>query len=251
LYWCVRRQPGGHTQLRLHERFNAAASALANCGEKRLGTIETLPIYSRCSKCGRPRSGSWSTPPTSRIVKKMARKKRVFEWPAVPVAGMLVERLAAELKSNRQFGQPLVDEQEFSGGRIRVTVIWDEWVRLPLEDRSAIILRAYDEAEGDGYRDKIVLASGLTVPEAHAAGILPFQIIAAVRSSDLVTLEQCNQAMIAEGASILGGGEPQLLFATLDDAEAARKRLAEQLPNSEPVWIVRQDVGSVEDWIST
>ena len=43
--------------------------------------------------------------------------------------------------------------------------------------------------------------------------------------------------MIEEGASLLfGADQPQLRFATEEDAEAARKRLGARLPGSEAVW---------------
>jgi len=181
----------------------------------------------------------------------MPRKKRGVEERARPMSGDLAERLAEELRRSRESGQPVIDEQEFPTGKIRVTVIWDEWDRLPLEDRTAVILRAYDLAEGHGLRDRIALASGLTVPEAYAAGMLPFQIIPALRRDDAVTPEQCRQAMIDEGASVLlAADKPQLRFATEDEAEAARKRLAQRLPNSDQVWVITQEVGKVEDWAS-
>jgi hypothetical protein len=143
----------------------------------------------------------------------------------------------------------VIDEQEFPTGGIRVTVIWDDWDHLSLEDRTAVILRAYELAEGRGYRDRVALASGLTVPEAYAAGMLPFQIIPALRKGDAVTPEQCRQAMIAEEAStLLSADKPQLRFATEEEAEAARRRLAQRLPDSEPVWVITQEVGKVEDW---
>jgi hypothetical protein len=165
------------------------------------------------------------------------------------VTGNLIERLADELRNNREFGQPVIDEQEFPTGGIRVTVIWDEWGHLPLEDRTTVILRAYELAEGRSYRERIALASGLTVPEAHAAGMLPFQIIPALRKGDPVTLEQCHRAMIEEGAStLLGEDKPQLRFASEEEAEAARKRLAQRLPKSEEVWVITQEVGKVDDW---
>src|SRR3954452_20831119 len=110
----------------------------------------------------------------------MPRKQRgVEEQPRRPI-GDLAEQLADELKSNRPSGQPMIEEQLFPSGTIRATVVWDKWDRIPLEDRTAVILRAYQLAEGCDYRDKIALASGLTVPEAHAAGMLPFQIIPAL-----------------------------------------------------------------------
>jgi hypothetical protein len=179
----------------------------------------------------------------------MPRRRRGFEEPPRHAVGNLVERLADELKSARQTGQPLIEEEEFPTKKLRVNVIWDEWDRIPLEDRTATILRAYEKAEGREYRDRIALASGLTVPEAHAAGMLPYQVIAAVRQGDPVTADQCRTALIEEGASILFGEDsPQLRFSTEGEAEAARKRLAERLPNSEPVWVITKEAGTVEDW---
>jgi hypothetical protein len=180
----------------------------------------------------------------------MPRKKRVVAGlPRRPMAD-LAEQLADDLTSNRESGQPLIDEQEFATGKIRVTVIWDKWDRLPLEDRTAVIHRAYDLAGESDYGERIALASGLTVPEAHAAGMLPFQIIPALRNGDRVTWEQCWQAMIDEGASTLVDPKnPQLRFATEEEAETSRRRLAQCLPDSEPVWVVTQDAGRIEDWV--
>ncbi len=79
--------------------------------------------------------------------------------------------------------------------------------------------------------------------------MLPFQIIPALRRGDPVTLEECRQAMIEEGAStLLGSEKPQLRFASEEEAEAARNRLIQRLPTSEQVWVITQDVGQVEDW---
>ena len=179
----------------------------------------------------------------------MPRKKRGIEENPRPLSGDLAERLADELRQSREGGQPVIDEQGFPTGNLRVTVIWDEWERLSLEDRTAVILRAYDLAEGSGYRQRIALASGLTVPEAYAAGMLPFQIIPALRRGDPVTAEQCRQAMIEEGAStLIEADKPQLRFATEEEAEAARKRLVRRLPSSDQVWVITQEVGKVEDW---
>ena len=72
--------------------------------------------------------------------------------------------------------------------------------------------------------------------------MLPFQIITALRSTDPVTLEQCRQAMIEEGAShLLGDDNLQLRFPTREEADAAKHRLEEKLPGSEQVWKVRRD----------
>src|SRR5690349_6557412 len=106
----------------------------------------------------------------------MPRKKIGVQTALTTVKGDLAEKLATELKNGREYGQPLVYEQEYATGKIRVTVIWDVWADASLEERSAVILRAYEMAEGPEYREKIALASGLTVPEAAAAGMLPFQL---------------------------------------------------------------------------
>jgi hypothetical protein len=180
----------------------------------------------------------------------MPRKRRGFEPPPRRTIGPLVDQLVHELRSDHQSGQPIIDEEEFPTGKLRVNVVWDAWDQVPLEDRTATILRAYEHAEGRQYRDRIALASGLTVPEAHAAGMLPYQVIAAVRRGDPVTLDQCRQAMIDEGASVLFGEDsPQLRFSTEEDAEKARNRLAERLPNSEPVWVITKEVGTVDKWV--
>lgn len=176
----------------------------------------------------------------------MARIRREIEAPPRPVVRHLVDRLADELHSNREYGQPFVDERVFPTGRLRITVVWDEWDRLPLEDRTTVILHAYERVEGRDFRERIALASGLTVPEAHAAGMLPFQIVTGLRKGDPVTAAQCRDAMLAEGAStLLDPRRPQLRFATEEDAEAARQRLIQRLAGSEQVWITLQDVGMV------
>ena len=179
----------------------------------------------------------------------MSRKRRgVDEQPRL-LRGPLADRLAEELRRNGESGQPMIDEQVFPSDKISVTVIWDEWETLSLEDRSAVILRAYEQAEGRDYREKITLASGLTLPEAYAAGMLPFQIIPALRKGDPVTPEDCRQAMIAEGAStLLSPDKPQLRFATEEEATAAVLRLVRRLPKSDPIWVVTQEIGKVEDW---
>src|SRR5207245_1809098 len=122
-----------------------------------------------------------------------------------PTNDALAERLAKELKSTSESGQPLVYEHELRPDRPRVTVVWDEWDRLPLDERTRVILRAYERAEGLPYRNKIALATGLTVPEATSAGLMPYQITTALRKGDPVSFQECWDAMLAEGASRLFG----------------------------------------------
>jgi hypothetical protein len=151
----------------------------------------------------------------------------------------LVEELAEELRSGRESGQPIIDEDRFKTGSIRVVVLWDRWDDIDPESRSAAIVEAYRKVEGEEFAGRIALVNGLTIPEAIASGMLPVKIIAALREDDPVTPEQCRQAMIDEGAStLLDDGYPELRYATEEEADAGRKRLAARLPGSEPVWVV-------------
>jgi hypothetical protein len=162
----------------------------------------------------------------------------------------LAEKLAQELKSNRDYGQPLVYEQEYATKKARVTVIWDEWADASLEERTAVILRAYELAEGGDAREKIALASGLTVPEATAAGMLPYQVLPARRATDPVAPEDIRAAMLEQGASRMNAEDGlQLRFATREEADGCRARLSARLPDSEPIWIISRDV-HVRDYLS-
>ena len=179
----------------------------------------------------------------------MPRIKMRFEEHPRKTDQQFVNRLVDELTTDRESGQPFIYEQAFQTGKARVLVIWDDWKNLPLEERSDIIHAAFAQADGKDYRTRVALASGVTVPEGVAAGMLPYRIITAHRQSDKVTLEQCTQAMLAEGASQLFGSRgPQLRFPTEDSAEACRKRLIQKLPLSDDIWIVTQDL-SAEDFV--
>jgi hypothetical protein len=179
----------------------------------------------------------------------MPRKRHAFEEQVKSRFPDLARELAQELTQERESGQPVIDEQTFRTGALRVTVLWDKWDRVPPEDRSLTILRAYELAEGKESRERITLPLGMTVPEAAASGLLPFQIIPALRKGDPVTAEQCRDALLAEGASALVDPDrPQLRFATEEEAEAGRVRLSSRLPGSDPVWVITRDVGPVEEW---
>lgn len=178
----------------------------------------------------------------------MPRIKRGSEWQAKSRFPELTAKLIAELRNGREFGQPVIEEQQLPRtDALRVTVIWDEWNDVPYEDRSVAILQAYEDAEGKAVRERIALATGFTVPEAYETGLLPFQVLALVRKDDPISAEQCRQAMIEEGASMLFSPDrPQLRFATQEEAEACVKRLVKRLPGSEPIWTISQDVGQIE-----
>lgn len=71
----------------------------------------------------------------------MPRKKRGIEPSPQSTNGDLANRLAEELRSSREAGQPVIDEQEFPSGTIRVLGIWDAWDHL----RSKIAARSFSK----------------------------------------------------------------------------------------------------------
>ncbi|HUY89769.1 MAG TPA: hypothetical protein VMV10_13630 [Pirellulales bacterium] len=178
----------------------------------------------------------------------MPRIKREVELEVKPKFSSLVEQLADELRNNRAYGQPVIEEMRLPRtDALRVTVIWDNWEGVPFEDRSNTILQAYEDVEGRGFRERIVLATAFTFPEAYEVGMLPYQVLPLVRKDDPVSVEKCVEAMVEEGASLLfAPDEPQLRFAKREEAEACVKRLVKRLPKSEPVWAITRDVGRIE-----
>lgn len=177
----------------------------------------------------------------------MLRRRRQLVESLVSPRKDLVKRLIDELSDSSNSAQPQILEKEFPNGNLRVIVVWDAWNGLLMEHRTAIIHEAYSRI----FHAEIALANGLTVPEAHAAGFLPFHIVAGVRDTDDVTVEQCRQLMINQGASILRGAEsPELRFESREDADECVHRLKQACPESSPVWIVLEDVGPIEDWMN-
>jgi len=159
----------------------------------------------------------------------------------------LLEALVHELRSKNDSGQPVIHEYHFAKtGKMKATVLWDRWEHVPFEERADLIRRAYLKVESESFVENLALLVGLTFPEAHEAGMLPYQITPLIRKVDPVTLQQCHKTMVLEGASLLfPGGKPELRFATQAEAESARTRLIRQLPGSEPVWTILEEVGLV------
>src|SRR5438552_10259546 len=93
--------------------------------------------------------------------------------------------LVRELLRPRDFGQPLIEEEEFPRtGLLMVTVIWDRWAGVSDRNRSSAILGAYETAKGVEYRNRIAVALGLTVAEAVDVGKMPYQVVPLLRPTD-------------------------------------------------------------------
>lgn len=165
-----------------------------------------------------------------------------------PTIAHLVEKLANELQSERESGQPLIEERQSEKAETRtVYVYWDEWEGVSEEDRIAVIQRAYENVLGPEFADHIVLAAGYTIPEARDYGLLPYAILSGLRKSDPISAEDCRAALIAEGASVLANPDrPELRFPTMEDAMAAVSRLEKRLPGSRDIWLIAEDVRKAE-----
>jgi hypothetical protein len=85
----------------------------------------------------------------------------------------LERRLAQELDSPSSEGQPLVFEEPDAPAPVtRLFVVWDDWSEMNQQDRSAIILNAYEQSKGKDAVLQISVAMGLTTHEAEGMGIL-------------------------------------------------------------------------------
>jgi len=151
----------------------------------------------------------------------------------------LVGDLRRELADSREFGQPLIIEEPFARTEERrVTVVWDRFARLDHEERTLVILDAYDQDQ-QGALPRIAVALGYTFPEGEDEGVLPYEVAPNLRTGDVVTADECYQAMIQLGASTLR--DPRRPSLSLPTAEVANKyiqRLIEILPKSREVWSI-------------
>ena len=98
--------------------------------------------------------------------------RRGLPRPRPASAPDLEERLARELKKPSKDGQPLVFEDPPKPKPItRLYVVWDDWSDMRQQDRSEVILNAYERSKGTAAALKIISAMGLTTAEADRMGI--------------------------------------------------------------------------------
>ncbi len=152
----------------------------------------------------------------------------------------LVKKLVAELIGGKS-KQPVIVEEVIPATASRhVHVIWDQWRRLPEEERSDVIWQAYREAEGEEAASNITIAIGATPEEALALGLLPFQVRRLRKRANAVSPDDYRRAMEQElSNTLLGAQSEELRYATLEEAEEAKSRLEAALPGSH--WAVVQD----------
>ena len=86
-----------------------------------------------------------------------------------------VDAIAQELRLMRPDGSPdaplIIEELTRHSNRIHVTVIWDLWAGVAPEDRSRIILDAYERVRGAASILNLSVALGLTHADAKKLGV--------------------------------------------------------------------------------
>ncbi len=161
-----------------------------------------------------------------------------------PKHELFVKKLAQEFTAGSANVQPLILEELVPATRSRhVRVIWDRWKELEDEQRSAVIVDAYAEAEGPEASSEVTIAEGLTPQEALALGLLPFKVLPVRKKNVPVPLEEFENAIAKEGRkTLLGPKWKELRYARLEDAQQAAQRLQDALPNS--AWTVVQELAT-------
>ena len=86
----------------------------------------------------------------------------------------LVEELAKEMEEKGVSPTPAVPtvyevEQKYTN-TLHVTVVWSKWEQVPVEERGAIILDAYEKAGLKEDMRRIAIALGVTPDEAKKLG---------------------------------------------------------------------------------
>jgi hypothetical protein len=158
--------------------------------------------------------------------------------PKEPRAGRqrddLIQVLADELGREGVTGEPLIFENPASvPGRFFAVVVWSAWRDVPVRDRAAIILQAYQRFDGShpGQPAKspgLTMASGMTWEEADRRGLFRFAIEPNARPEE-VDADQIRQALIDEGAVQTATGL-RLRYASREPADQAYARLQARLP---------------------
>lgn len=88
-------------------------------------------------------------------------------------AGALTERLAEEFKKpSPGYVEPLISIEKQNHGYDHILVVWRDWDELSTQERSQIIMDAYESAFGLDAALKVTFAWGLTETEKKRMGLL-------------------------------------------------------------------------------
>lgn len=152
-----------------------------------------------------------------------------------PNRARLVQELAqalAQPEAHRSRTLRLIQKPLEAIDQVEVVLIWENWKGIPFQERSKIILEAFDAARHD-LREKVYTAIGRTIDEAITLGYLPFSITPLTHHEEGRLRDELLQIMRSEGAIDTKAG-PQLRFQSIEEAEEVYKRLLHRKPG--PYW---------------
>ena len=157
-------------------------------------------------------------------------------------AGMLATMLRRSRTREASAHQPLVVWTAAPNGRsVQIVVVWDAWRHLDSNERAEVIRDAYS-LDTSLPPDHVTVSLGLTPAEALSLGYLPYRIVPSLRRTDKVSAQAVREAMKTAGGVLARiGDEPQLRFATLEQAQEAYRTLLGAI--SLPIWTLVQESG--------
>jgi hypothetical protein len=156
----------------------------------------------------------------------------------------LVNILANELRGQASAQGPAVFEEEVTGtDTFHVLVLWEQWQDIPTEERGAMILDAYERSAAE-VAPRITVTLGVTLDEALAMNLLPYQVSPMRKSSHPVSYAELEAAMRAEGAVQTPAGL-RMYFPSRKAAEDAYQRLSARIAG--PYWAILQGQETPED----
>ncbi len=87
--------------------------------------------------------------------------------PVHPMAEILLERLIEEMRHpSEQTVEPVIIFEERPSRVVELYVVWSEWVGLSMEERSEVIMDAYEAVYGLDRSRWVSMAIGVTPEEA-------------------------------------------------------------------------------------
>ena len=145
---------------------------------------------------------------------------------------------------------PVIFEIPLGTDCFDVLVVWQDWADWPTEDRTRLILDAYDEDR----REQIAQALGVTFEEAMQQQLLPYTIVSTLEREPKMAylvcgrdegkvkelMEEIRKAKLANGGIVFPDGKVELRFpkrSMLDSVFAKLTTVAKDL-----YWRVEMDV---------
>ncbi len=94
-------------------------------------------------------------------------QRKLKPRPVHPLAEALLQRLVEEMRQPSELSsEPVLIVEERPSHVVELYVVWSEWLGLSMEERSEIIMDAYETVHGTDQIRWVTLAMGVTPEEA-------------------------------------------------------------------------------------